>query len=916
MVELSLIAKVTIVLGLVLVGTRLLHRRRASVRAVLLASGLAVVLVLPAATLVLPERSVVVPITYRESVPLVLEQVEFGDATIGDAATPRHVTSPQWPMPSLPAIFRGAWALGTLGLLLHVCIALSHLRRIRRTGVPWLDGANLVNALAARAGVRREVQVFVHRGLAAPITFGTRCPAIGLPPDATRWGNVALRHALVHELEHIRRADWALYFCARVACALYWFHPLAWIAARQLCLEAERACDDAVLRNAEGAAYADQLVSLARHVSHRSPVAALSMAARSDLSKRVRAVLDPRQARGPAGRLLTFAIVGGATAFALAIAPLRAADGVGVADLPPWAQTEASPPSAAAFEVASVRPNTSGSGNVSARSGSGSLTLTNMTLRDLIVNAYSRDVRPNRIVDGPRWIDSDRFDVIAKAPENTSDDLLPLMLRSLLAERFKLVVRTEVRDEAIYALVLARPDGTRGPNLTPSTECAQGVQLAGAGTTIRPTQPGQRACGIRQIGTPDGTTIQGGAVPLASLANSLERSSDRPVIDRTGLTGTYDVDLRFAPPRLQTTSGAATDLPTIFTAVREQLGLQLESARGGVEYLVVDSAEQPTSNDAPVGEAPASPQTAPTGRGAPPPGLPLGIEAIVASPTTGPNAPRFDAASIKRNVSGGNANGAMTFPTGQFRATNSSLIRLIQVAYGLRPTDTILGGPEWARRDGYDVDAKPDRAGSVAQSRLMLRTLLAERFNLAVRREAREMPVYALTRARSDGKLGPQISRPVGECVMVVPGFAQAAASAPERPGAAAPGKQPPLGQPGRRCGMGPDYGTIKAGSTAMPGLITLLTRLVDRPVVDRTGLTGTFDFDLRYAGAAGAFGPAGPGRGRGALLSSPDAAPEPASDAPTIFTALEEQLGLKLEATRGPVDVLVIDRAERPSEN
>jgi hypothetical protein len=129
---------------------------------------------------------------------------------------------------------------------------------------------------------------------------------------------------LVHELEHIRRGDWTLHILARLVCALYWFHPLVWIAWRQLCLEAERACDDAVLQGTERTDYAEQLVLLARRLSNGVARPALSMANRSDLSTRVYAILDIRQSRGRVGRLPVAAALTAAVVLVLAIAPVRA----------------------------------------------------------------------------------------------------------------------------------------------------------------------------------------------------------------------------------------------------------------------------------------------------------------------------------------------------------------------------------------------------------------------------------------------------------------------------------------------------------------------------------------------------------------------------------------------------------------
>jgi uncharacterized protein (TIGR03435 family) len=245
-----------------------------------------------------------------------------------------------------------------------------------------------------------------------------------------------------------------------------------------------------------------------------------------------------------------------------------------------------------------VKPNTSGSGSQSARSGKASLQIINMPMRMLIVNAYG--VRPERVVGGPGWIDSDRFDVNARAPENTPDSQLSVMLRTTLAERFTLVIRSEMREQPLYALVLARSDGRLGPNLKPSTDVQEvrggGPRSfgAGPGSPIASPQTRQFGCGVRSSSDGRGTVILGGARQLADLARSLEGIGDRVVIDRTGLAGAFDFELRFARQNLQPAAAADSDLPSVFTAVQEQLGLKLESQRGPVEFLVIESVEQPT----------------------------------------------------------------------------------------------------------------------------------------------------------------------------------------------------------------------------------------------------------------------------------------------------------------------------------
>jgi hypothetical protein len=157
-----------------------------------------------------------------------------------------------------------------------------------------------------------------------PITFGVTRPVIVLPADANEWPEADLRRAIVHELEHIQRCDWIVLLAARSICACYWFHPLAWMAWRQLSLEAERSCDDAVVLIEERTDYAEQLVTLAQRLSATQEAPMLGMANRSDLSTRVTAVLDDRQRRGRAGLGLVAGAVAAAGLIVIGVAPLTA----------------------------------------------------------------------------------------------------------------------------------------------------------------------------------------------------------------------------------------------------------------------------------------------------------------------------------------------------------------------------------------------------------------------------------------------------------------------------------------------------------------------------------------------------------------------------------------------------------------
>jgi bla regulator protein BlaR1 len=619
-IELSIMLKATFVLGLALLATRLVRRARASVRHALLASAFGVLLALPVVAELLPPLAITVPASRSEPLMPYLavrpgETFLYTSYWTGNARSsrPAHGRSLLVTPSTLSTLVRAGWFVGAILFLIPVAVALGRLGPLRRRGLPWLKGEPLVREIAAEAGIRRPVDILLHDDVATPLTCGFARPAIVLPSDAGKWSDVDVRQAVVHELEHVRRADWPVQLVARIVCALYWFHPLAWIAWRHLCLEAERACDDAVLGGAERTAYAEQLVTLAGRLSHRNMQPALSMANRSDLSARVTAVLDSDQARGRAGMLRAAAIAGVAALVVLAISPLRAVSGSRL-------QAPAAGPT---FEVASVKPNKSNDGRVFFQNQPGGrFTATNVTLRMLIRQAYQ--LQDFQISGGPGWLNDDHFDIVAKADaaqldaflaeQHTGPTPIQLMIRGLLSERFNLAVHNETKDLPIYALVLARADGRLGPDLKKSEIDCAAFMAAGrgrgrGGPPPAPPAPGDRpgtpgslgsmSCGFR-IGI--GNIVAGGA-SLSQLASSLSMFTGRVVLDKTGLAGGFDISLTWTPEQGPQRPPGAPDVapidpngPSIFTALQEQLGLKLDGQRGPVEVLVIDRAEHPTPN--------------------------------------------------------------------------------------------------------------------------------------------------------------------------------------------------------------------------------------------------------------------------------------------------------------------------------
>jgi beta-lactamase regulating signal transducer with metallopeptidase domain len=317
---LALIVKSTIALAAGVIAAKAARASAASVRHAILAAAFLASLVVPVATLVLPTVAIAVPVRSRPAVASPPPSSVTPRTDVPPTATTETERSMNISDTTLVAAF---WAAGVMVFSLSFAAGVWELRRIRRTALPWLEGRATIASLAERAGVSRAVDLLLHEDTNVPMTCGFRRPAIILPADAPGWDADELRRALVHELEHVRRHDWWMHVGTRAICGLYWFNPIAWVAYRQMTLEAERACDDAVVATEEGTQYAEQLVALARRLSSREGRPALAMANRSDLSRRVSAVLNDRQVRGRAGPLRTWLVTAAAAALALSIAPVR-----------------------------------------------------------------------------------------------------------------------------------------------------------------------------------------------------------------------------------------------------------------------------------------------------------------------------------------------------------------------------------------------------------------------------------------------------------------------------------------------------------------------------------------------------------------------------------------------------------------
>ncbi|HKE83114.1 MAG TPA: TIGR03435 family protein [Vicinamibacterales bacterium] len=298
----------------------------------------------------------------------------------------------------------------------------------------------------------------------------------------------------------------------------------------------------------------------------------------------------------------------------------------------------------------------------------------------------------------------------------------------------------------------------------------------------------------------------------------------------------------------------------------------------------------------------------------------------------GPSAPVDYVASVKRNTSG--TGGVIRIRPGNISVNGMPVRVLIRSAYGQLQDFQLVGGPGWINNDRFDIEVKIDSSVPFGPQVVPtgLRQLLEDRFQMKTHKETRELPIFALVLARSDGRLGPNLTPSSPECVDLMSARGRGGPDGRGDPPAERRGGPPPEGRggplpadgrgAGRAAGPGPlafdgpaqcgqrmgGFGRIRAGGNSMAQFADALSGSAQRVVIDKTGLTGYYDFSLTFTPTPDQL-PQGP--------SPPGFEPPPIDpNGPSLFTAMQEQLGLKLQDQRGPVDVVVIDSIEPPTEN
>lgn len=235
------------------------------------------------------------------------------------------------------------------------------------------------------------------------------------------------------------------------------------------------------------------------------------------------------------------------------------------------AQTPVATAAPHSFEVASIKPSNAGPNSTSGiHTGHGRLDAENVTLLRCILGAYG--VGPQQIIGGPDWLNTDHFEISAKADRPVESDAeLMVLLQGLLAERFKLVVHREKKIARVFVLEVAK----NGPKLEKAEPGEAGTNTSNTNTAV---------------------TIAAHNTDMDALARVLGRQTDLPVVNQTGLQGIFNFKLTWTPERARQANSGGADAPSLFTAIQEQLGLRLRQQNAPLEMLVIEHAEKPTAN--------------------------------------------------------------------------------------------------------------------------------------------------------------------------------------------------------------------------------------------------------------------------------------------------------------------------------
>ena len=564
----------------------------------------------------------IVPAAPTARIPFAVEQIVRPFALreeAGAAVAVSHAGGAAFP---LPAVLLAVWLSGFAGVLFHWWNRWRRIRAAVRASLPLREGreADALRRLRSNGPLNLpNVELVSSAAKLEPGVFGIVRPVLWLPAGIADYlSETELEAVLAHELCHARRRDNLAAAIHMAVEAIFWFHPLVWWLGARLVEERERACDEQVVRlSGEPQAYAEGILKVCEFYV-RSPLTCAAGVTGADLRKRIEGIMASRFIGELCfwKKLLLTAVLATAVVCPFVLGVFKA---------------EAQPARKLEFEVASVKPTAVDRLKSGVRVGSriygDRAEYTYITLRQLIAEAYQ--VRSWQVV-GPDWLPTERFDIVCKMPPGSRKQDTPLMLQSLLADRFKLVVHRELKEQSVLALVVGKggPKLKKSPSEAPLSPGDTKGEPPDGTVQAAPREKDGRLSMSMMVGTVgvritldfanSSVHVEASRMTMAYLADLMGRTtlaSGRQVVDMTGLEGNYEVvlDLPMAalgmvvptdagapdanaqgprPAEAASDPGGGRKLESL-----KSLGLELESRKAPVEQLIVDHAEKrPTEN--------------------------------------------------------------------------------------------------------------------------------------------------------------------------------------------------------------------------------------------------------------------------------------------------------------------------------
>lgn len=543
-----------------------------------------------------------------------IRQAPIAVSQMHSSLSPMHSWSLVW------ALVAAVWVCGFVVMLAKWISGWRSASRMVRTAEEIIKGREFEALLHAQsdAGVHRRIDLLLSSAGMEPAVFGIVQPVLLWPAGLSeRLDDTQIEAIMAHELEHVRRRDNLTGAIHAFVAAIFWFHPLVrWMSTR-LSEERERACDERVLeQHRRPEAYAESILKVCSFCMEPA-TACVSGVSGADLKQRILRIMTQRSGAAlsigrkcllsAAGLLLIAMPVGFGVLNGQAVPAASSehvAGSVLVADLPK-------------YEVATIKPSSEEEGRIRMMVTPDGAEFNGVQVQILLQQAFG--VERDRIIGGPDWARSKRFDISAKVAPEDAPKLDKLkrqergaMILPLLEERFALKYHHESRELPTYSLVIAKggpklkestapappPPGSPAASSGPATPDGR----AGAPPRERPGGPGMMRM------SPGGIEANGGGMPF--LAHALSALVGRSVDDKTGLTGNYDFSLKWTPdqgstpmvgpagggPPPQNDASVDPNGPTLFTALEEQLGLKLQSEKSKVDVIVIDHIDLPTEN--------------------------------------------------------------------------------------------------------------------------------------------------------------------------------------------------------------------------------------------------------------------------------------------------------------------------------